>query len=171
MNKLSVSVSMAMAMCLTASALADVPVYRDQALSIKEALVVTESGTSYYTDIKLVANDDGSFDLVQAERLELAHVREVTIAVDESPSVQVNVQIDGELPNGCYQLEEPAVMREGSTFTIVLAQRVLHTFTFCTQALEPFTLFVPLTVKDLPVGHYPVSVNGIQSGFDLDADN
>jgi hypothetical protein len=169
MNKLSVSVLMAM--CPATSALADVPVYRDQALSIKEALVVTDSGTSYYTDIKLVANDDGSFDLVRAERMELAHVSEVTITVEKSPSVQVSVQIDGELPNGCYRLEEPAVMREGSTFTIVLAQRVLQTFTFCTQALEPFTLFVPLTVKDLPVGHYAVVVNGIQSGFDLDANN
>jgi hypothetical protein len=155
--------------CIATSALAEVPVFRDQVLSIKEALVVTEAGTSYYADIKLQANPDGSFDLVQAERLALAHVDEVTVAVEESQRVQVKVRVTGYLPDPCTALEEPAVIREGSTFTIVLAQRVFQTFTVCAQVIEPFTVFVPLSVKSLPAGHYTVVVNGIQSGFNLDA--
>jgi len=164
-------ISLVAAICIPAVVLADVPVYRDQSLSIKEALVVTASGTSYYKDIKLSANPDGSFKLVQAERLELTHVDEVKVQVQQSQPVQVSVEVSGYLPTPCYQLEEPAVRREGSTFTIVLAQRVLQTFAACVQVIEPFTVVVPLNIRDLQAGHYNVSVNGHQSGFDLNVTN
>jgi hypothetical protein len=153
--------------CVSTSVLADVPVYRDQALSIDEALVVTDSGTSYYSDIKLSANPDGSFELVQAEQLAEAHVDEVTIHIAQSEPVTASVEISGYLPSPCYQLEEPAVMRDGTIFTIVLAQRPLQTFVACTQIIEPFTVFVPLNIKGLQTGHYTVIVNGKTSGFDL----
>ena len=168
MNKLCLS--LIAAFCISAAANADVPVYRNKALSIDQALVVTDAGTRYYKDVKLSANPDGSFRLVQAELLEPVHVDEVMVLVEEYPVV-VSVEVSGYLPNPCFQLEEPAVMREGSTFTIVLAQRALQTFTACAQVIEPFTVLVPLNVKGLAAGHYTVMVNDQQSGFDLDVDN
>ena len=153
--------------CVSSSALADVPVYRDHTLSISEALVETDSGTSYYSDIKLSANPDGSFELVQAQQLAAAHVDEVTLHVAQTEPVTVSVEISGYLPSPCYQLEEPAVMRDGTTFTIVLAQRPLQTFVACIQIIEPFTVFAPLNIKGLQAGHYSVIVNGKTSRFDL----
>ena len=157
------------ALCIPLSVLADVPVYRDQALSIDEALVVTASGTRYYKDIKLSANPDGSFKLVQAERLDPAHVDNVKVKVDGTTSTTVNVEVTGYLPNPCFEIQEPAVMREGSTFTVVVAQKALQTFVVCAQVIEPFSVVVSLSVEGLPAGHYDVVVNGRQAGFDLAA--
>ena len=164
MKKLYVSV---FAVCITAAAQADVPVYSNQTLSIPEALVVTESGASYYADIKLTANPDGSFKLVQAQQLAPAHVDSVAVEVLGSDPLEVNVEASGYLPDPCHQLEEPAVRREGSTFTVVLAQRPLQTFAACVLMIEPFTVSVPLSVEGLQSGHYTVVVNDRQIGFDL----
>jgi hypothetical protein len=163
-KKLYVSI---FAICVTAVAEADVPVYRDQTLSIQEALVVTDDGTSYYTDIKLAANPDGSFRLVQAQQLVPVHVDRVAVEVQGSVPTAVNVKVSGHLPVTCHNLEAPAVMREGSTFTIVLAQRPLQTFVACVAMIEPFTVSVALSVEGLQAGHYTVMVNDKQSGFDL----
>lgn len=152
---------------MTAMVYADVAVYRDQTLSIEEALVVTESGPSYYADIKLVANPDGSFNLVQAERLQPAHVDSVAVEVAGSDPIEVNVEVSGYLSDPCHQLEEPALMREGSTFTIVLAQRPLQTFAACVLIIEPFALSVPLSVEGLQSGHYTVIVNNKPGEFIL----
>jgi hypothetical protein len=164
MKKLYVSI---FAICSAAIAAADVPVYRDQTLSIGEALVVTEGKASYYADIKLAANPDGSFELVQAQRLEHAHVESVAVEVGGPDRVAVNVEVSGYLPDPCHQLEEPAVMREGSTFTILVPQRPLQTFAACVLMIEPFTVSVALSVEGLQAGHYTVMVNDKQSGFDL----
>ncbi|MES2625151.1 MAG: hypothetical protein V4628_07725 [Pseudomonadota bacterium] len=156
-----------LAVGLATSATAEVPVYRDQTLVIKEALVVTDDGVSYYTDIKMEANPDGSFKLVQAQRLDLAHVNDVTVEFQDAP-FEISVEVNGELPTPCHQLEEPVVVRDGTEFTVVLARRELQTFVVCAQVIEPFTISVPLTNKALEAGHYTVTVNGQETAFDVD---
>ena len=168
MNRFYVS---GVAACLAMPALADVAIYRDQELSIKEAVVISEAGTSYYADIKLTADADGWFELVHAERLDLAHVDEVEVLTLLSYPVQVSTEISGNFPTPCYELAEPVVTREDMNFNIVLAQKPLQTFAACVQKIEPFTVRVSLNVKGLSAGHYTVTVNGKHSSFDLAVGN
>lgn len=156
---------------LVASAQAEeVPVYRDQQLEVPGAVVVTEAGAVYYGDVRFKANADGSFALLDARRRNLAQVDSATVAVDPSFPAQAAVTASGELSIACVALEEPAVIRAGNTFTVVLAETPIDPLALCQPliAVTEFTVEVPLELYGLEAGTYRVSVNGVATAFTLE---
>lgn len=106
-----------------------------------------------------------------------AHVIIGTAAVDsiqilylESFPVQVQVEVRGQLPDGCTQLDEPVIEQEGNVFQVELPTW-RQADLLCTQALVPYTTVIPLPVNGLAAGTYEVDVNGVTASFTLDVDN
>jgi hypothetical protein len=169
MNKLACTLLASLAM--TTSALADMPVYRDQQLLLPEGVVVTDQGVTYYGDIRLTANADGSFTLVEATRRNPAYVDDVDVLILESFPVQLRAVVSGHKSVPCVELEEPAVIRDGNTFTIVLAETPLDPLILCAQVLAPFEVTVALDATGLEAGTYTVVANGVETTFTLAVDN
>lgn len=98
------------------------------------------------------------------------YVNQVEIVIMESMPVQVVVQVSGDLPDGCSELVEPEVVNQENVFLITLSAR-RPVDVDCTEALEPFTVQIPLDVFGLPAGDYIVDVNGTTRTFNLAIDN
>ena len=96
----------------------------------------------------------------------LAVVDTIEVRIAESDPVQVEVVARGNLADGCTELTEPIVMRDGTQFGVMLTtQRPAGVI--CTQALVPFEEVIPLDVTDAEPGDYTVDVNGIVETFSL----
>ncbi|MCU0522351.1 MAG: hypothetical protein MUF84_16855, partial [Anaerolineae bacterium] len=99
-----------------------------------------------------------------------AVVDSVDALVMESFPVQVSVAVKGNLPDGCTELGEMVVTRDGSTFMVsILTTRPEDAV--CTQALVPYEVTIPLDVLGLAAGTYTVDVNGATASFVLAVDN
>lgn len=135
---------------LAASVHAEVPVYRNQQLDVS-------------------ANADGSFTLFDAKRRNLADVDSATVRVDASVA-QAEVAAKGILSIACVALEEPAVVREGKTFYVVLAETTMAPDAVCMAlvAYMPFDAEVSLDLRGLEPGEYVVNVNGVERTFLLE---
>jgi hypothetical protein len=148
---------------------AEVPVFRDQVLTIDEAVVFNSNGAAYYGDIRMKANADGSFSVIGADRRNLAPVSAADVQISKSKPVQVAVHVTGILSIACVALEEAGVSREGNTFHVVLAETNMPAGTVCMSliATTPYDITIPLDTKDLPAGNYNVNVNGKLLTFTL----
>jgi hypothetical protein len=151
---------------LAASAHAEIPVYRNQQLDVPSAVVMTAQGPVYYGDIRFTANQDGSFSLIDAKRRNLAQVDSATVTVDRTVA-QAAVEAKGILSIACVALEEAAVVREGRTFHVVLAETTMDPDAVCMAlvAVTPFHVEVPLDLRGLEAGEYLVNVNGVTKRF------
>lgn len=98
------------------------------------------------------------------------YINQVEIVIMESMPVQVVVQVSGDLPDGCSEMQEPQVVHQDNVFLVTLTA-LRPTDLDCTEALEPFTVQVPLDVLGLPAGDYIVDVNGTTRTFNLAVDN
>lgn len=159
-------------LAVAATAYAEVPIYRGQHLDVPSAVVVTDTGGVYYGDVRFSANQDGSFSLVQAQRRNLAQVDNVSVSVDAA-SAQALVAAGGILSIACEALEEPAVLRDGNTFHVVLAETAQEPGEVCMSllAVTEFEVDVPLDLTGLEAGSYDVVVNNLlRTSFTLDAD-
>lgn len=101
-----------------------------------------------------------------------AQVDEVDVLILESFPVQVEVLIQGNLPDGCTEIEqlEQRFDADESTFYVDVVT-VRSADDVCTQALVPFEERVALDVYGLRAGSYIVRVNGARETFALDVDN
>lgn len=106
-----------------------------------------------------------------------ANVITGTAAVDslqilylESFPVQIQVEVSGQLPDGCTQLDEPVIKQEGNLFQVELSTW-RQADMMCTLALVPYTTAIALPVNGLAAGTYEVNVNGMTASFTLDVDN
>ncbi len=96
----------------------------------------------------------------------LAAVDSIEVRILESDPVQVEVVARGNLADGCTELDEPMVMRDGTQFGVMLTtQRPADAI--CTQALVPFEQVIALDVTDVEPGDYTVDVNGVIETFTL----
>lgn len=94
----------------------------------------------------------------------------VAISMMESWPLQASVQIDGELGDGCTELEPITTEREGDTF-FVTVKTSRPAEAMCTMELRFFSESVPLDILGLEAGTYTVDVNGVTETFTLDQDN
>jgi len=101
-----------------------------------------------------------------------ASVDMVNIELLETFPVQARVVIGGNLPDGCTQISTRSIDYDdtSSTFFIELnTERPVDAV--CTQALVPYSEFIPLDLTGLALGTYTVDVNGVTSTFELSIDN
>lgn len=94
----------------------------------------------------------------------------VQILMMESWPLQARVQIDGELGDGCTELEPITTEREGDTFYITVRTARPADAT-CTLELRLFSESVSLDIEGLEAGTYTVDVNGTTETFTLEQDN
>ena len=99
-----------------------------------------------------------------------AVINSVQIAIMESWPLQAQVQISGELGDGCTELGEIRSYREGNTIYVTV-ETVRPAEAICTQQLRVFEQSMPLDIEGLPAGTYTVEVNGVTETFTLDQDN
>ena len=99
-----------------------------------------------------------------------AVVDSIDILIMESFPVQVSVTAQGNLPDGCTQIDEVISQQTDTTFRVAITT-LRQPSAICTQALVPFEESIPLDVAGLPAGTYEVSVNGVSDSFTLDVDN
>ncbi len=102
----------------------------------------------------------------------MAPVEEIDILILESFPVQVNVVVDGYLPDGCTEINEITQKRnvEAQTFEVEITT-IRPADALCTEAMVPFEETISLDVEGLPAGTYTVDVNGVTGTFTLQVDN
>ena len=113
------------------------------------------------------SNDDNQYEISQAT------VESIDIVLKKSFPVQVDVLVNGNLPDGCTSLGDIKQQLVGSTFNINLETRKLKDGdVMCTQALVPFEKNNALeNVVGITAGEYSVNVNGVIKKFTMDVDN
>ena len=100
-----------------------------------------------------------------------AVVENLEVMLLESFPLQANVIIAGYLPDGCTELVEINVERQGMEFVINLTTRRPTGNVACTMALEPFEKLVDLPIDGLEAGTYTVVAQDHQAQFILDVEN
>jgi len=98
----------------------------------------------------------------------VAMVDSVDVRILESFPVQVQVVVQGNLPDGCTEIDEAIVEREGDRFDVTLTTR-RPADALCTQAIIPYEQIIPLNVDELPAGEYTVNVNDVTETFTLES--
>lgn len=148
---------------------ADVPVFRDQVLAIEEAVVFQQEEPVYYGDIRMQANEDGTFTLIRAERRSLALIDSADVLISNGNPLQVTVYVRGTLSVACAALQGPGVSRYGNVFNVVLAETTLPPDAVCMSllAVTPFEIDIPLNKGELPPGNYVIHVNDKVVEFSL----
>ena len=99
----------------------------------------------------------------------LAPVESIDILVLESFPVQINVLINGYLPNPCYQITLIENNQDEDTFYVKVFMK--YNGLICIQTIKPYEETVALDVYGLVAGTYQVDVNGVIDSFTLDVDN
>ena len=97
--------------------------------------------------------------------IEPAEVETMTVQVLESFPVQVQVQVQGYLGDGCTELGEIAQQRSGNTIEVtILTQRPVDAM--CTMELKGFDEVITLE-GPFDAGSYMVIVNGVEGTFQV----
>jgi hypothetical protein len=102
-----------------------------------------------------------------------AEISSVNVLLLESFPVQVNVMIQGMLPDGCTSIDHIDRQRNNNDFVLMVATARLTT-ALCMAQRQPFEETVPLDVVGLTAGTYTVTVQGqnqMSSSFELSVDN
>jgi hypothetical protein len=100
----------------------------------------------------------------------LAQVTALDIRRFETFPVQIQVSVEGILPDSCTTIERIDQARRDGNFQITL-NTVRATGVACLDAEVPFTETIDLDVLGLTAGIYTIQVNGIGGTFTLQKDN
>lgn len=100
-----------------------------------------------------------------------ATVEQLTVNMMESFPVQVNVILDGYLPDGCTEIDEITSSLDDQTFTIDVVTRKPAGDVACTMAIVPFEVTHELDVEGLQAGEYTVQYGELSEKFTLEQDN
>lgn len=99
-----------------------------------------------------------------------ARVDSLEVRILESFPVQIHLVAQGNLPDGCTEIDQIIKEREDKTFVVTIRTTRLAD-AICTQALVPFEEVILLDVVGLKAGKYTVVVNGVPGSFELSTDN
>jgi len=97
-------------------------------------------------------------------------VESIELLTLESFPVQIHAVLKGTLRDGCVQIDDVDVTREGNTFKLALVTSRLENAR-CTDERQPFEQNVPLDVFGLPAGSYTVNAGDVSTTFELAVDN
>jgi len=100
-----------------------------------------------------------------------ALVDSIEVVLLESFPVQAQVIVKGNLPDGCTELHEIVVVREGDQFILTINTRKPTGDIACTQALVPFEETVDLDIEGLEAGTYTVVAQDQEATFTLETNN
>ncbi len=156
-------------LALSASAMADPAVYRDNVMTIDSGILINGSIQQYYSDIVLKADASGKLRIDSANQLPLVHIDDASATVVETAEERsVELQIEGYKSVPCVSLADVAVSYKDKVFTVLVAETVMGPAESCIAIIDPFQTDVDLDVAELEAGSYDVVVNGDkQTSFTL----
>lgn len=97
-------------------------------------------------------------------QVEQVTIESVDVRLAESFPVQVFVEVQGYLPDPCWEAQEPFVQQDGNRFEIeIMAERDPNEA--CPQVIEDYAENVALGSMD--PGEYIVIVNGVEQSFEV----
>ncbi|MFH1188642.1 MAG: hypothetical protein V1652_02225 [bacterium] len=99
-----------------------------------------------------------------------ATVDSIDIKMLESLPIQVQVTVQGTLPDGCTSIDDVTQRKSGNTFFITVKSN-RPSDVECTQVIAPYEKNVELNVYGLKTGIYTVDVNGVTNTFEFKQDN
>ena len=82
--------------------------------------------------------------------------------ISQSTPVQVSLELNGNLPNGCHQLRVNVQPPNDQNQILIEVYSVVDSGAICAQVIKEFEVSVPL--GSFPAGHYSVIVNGTEIG-------
>ncbi|MFT7472070.1 MAG: hypothetical protein ACI8XU_001967 [Kiritimatiellia bacterium] len=135
--------------------------------NIPQGAAIVDGEPAYFNDIQLLSDTEGNFTLLAAQQSNLVSVDSVVVNIAEPFPVQVSLTVTGNKSIPCVDLQTPAIFRDGSTFTVALAETTLGPAESCIAVLDPFETNITLDVTGLDSGTYAVSVNGVEASFTL----
>lgn len=142
-------------------------VYQDELLTISEAVVVRDSGSTYFKDVRFEPNANGTWTFLGGSQRPLVAIEEVTVLTDAGDPPVAEVTVEGYKSVPCVELEPLAMSRSGDTFYVVIAETVQGPAESCIAVIDPFTLNFELDTFGLESGEYKLNVNGKVTEFDL----
>jgi len=102
----------------------------------------------------------------RAYQLGLARVDRIDVGALRERPVSVHVDVYGQLPDTCTELDRSRQERFGSGIDVTLTTRS-ESRPSCAAEPRPFERRILLDVAGLPPGLYFVSVNGVQGSFQI----
>lgn len=135
--------------------------------NIPQGAAIVDGEPLYFNDIQLLGDSEGNFTLLAAQESNLVSVNSVVVNIAESFPVQVSLTVTGNKSIPCVDLQNPAIFRNESTFTVALAETTLGPAETCIAVLDPFETNIALDVAGLDSGTYIVIVNGVETSFNL----
>jgi inhibitor of cysteine peptidase len=124
-------------------------------------LIVSIAVARLATDSTGAANDEPGNGFVTAP----VTVETIDVLLLESFPVQVMVQVQGYLPDPCYETQDPVIERDGNRFVVeIIGKR--ETDAVCAQVIQPYEESINLGPVD--PGDYTVEVNGVVKEFRVD---
>ena len=97
-----------------------------------------------------------------------ATVESLDVILLESFPLQVQAVVSGYFPDGCVELHEITVERDGTDFVLTLTTRRPTGDIACTEALVPFEETVNLEIEGLEAGTYRVIAQDQETAIALD---
>jgi inhibitor of cysteine peptidase len=92
-------------------------------------------------------------------------IERIDVLLLESFPVQVQVNVEGYLPDPCYEAQEPVVEQDGNRFIIeIVGERAEDEV--CAQVIQPYEQSINL--GSVEPGDYAVEVNGVVQEFRVD---
>lgn len=99
-----------------------------------------------------------------------ATIENIDIQSPESFPVEINVIVNGYLPDACTELDKIETIREKNVFFINI-KTIKPIEAICENQPYFFQEVVPLKAQNLSPGIYKVIVNNINGSFKIDANN
>lgn len=152
---------------LAGQAQADTAVYQNSVLTINEAIVIQDNGSSYFKNVRFVPNTNGTWRFTGATQRPLATIEEISVTSLATEPATVEVSVEGYKSLPCVELEPLVMSRSSDTFYVVIPETTLDTEEACIGIIEPFTLTFPLDTFGLEAGAYKLNINGKETEFDL----
>jgi hypothetical protein len=152
---------------LAGQANAEPAVYQDEVLTINEAVVIRDNGSTYFKNVRFEPNANGTWRFVSGTQRPLVGIEEITVVSEATNPPTVEVTVEGYKSVPCVKLEPLGMSRSGDTFHVVIAETVLGPAESCIAMIDPFTLKFELDTFGLEAGAYQLNVNGKETEFDL----
>ena len=107
-----------------------------------------------------------AFEADRAYEAGVAVVERIDVNVHPERPVSADVSVVGQLPDACTLIHRAQQERRMSGIAVTLTTR-RESGARCVAEPRPFQRTIPLDIHGLPPGLYFVSVNGVQSTFQI----
>lgn len=142
-------------------------VYQDEVLTIDEGIVIQDSGSIYFKNIRFEPNANGTWRFAGGSQRPLVGIEEISVVSEATDPPVVEVTVEGYKSVPCVELEPLGMSRSGDTFYVVIAETEMGPAESCIAVIDPFTLSFELDTFGLEPGEYKLNVNGKETEFDL----